>query len=327
MIEADAVPPGLPNSGNVLRRFTRALRLVLVLVVAGFVLATLVRLARGFDAREVTWHWPALCLTALGLVATNLMQAMAWVRLLSRMSHRVLPARPILAGFMAGQLARYVPSGKIALLVVRTAAVAGLGLPHRLVASSIGLEVLSWVTVGMSMGSACLALSSRLAFSSNLAVLSQSWLSFWSLALVAASVFSIAMLLVVDRRRFPKWALRLINAEGEGPLLSLDVLGWQVASWFGPVIQGLLLPIAVGAAFSKAWPLTGVFLLAPIAGFLAVVAPGGLGVREAVLSFALAPELGASRALAVALLARVTFVVSEVIAWMLTKWISRRRPT
>jgi hypothetical protein len=247
------------------------------------------------------------------------MQAMAWVRLLNRMTQRELPVRPILSGFMAGQLARYVPSGKIALLVVRTAAVACLGLPHRLVASSIGIEVLSWLTVGMLMGSACLALAS------NLSLLSQSWLSLGSMALAGATVLGIALLLVVDRRYFPKWVLRVITAEGEGPLLSLDVLGWQAASWRGLVVQGLLLPVAVGAEFAHAWPLTGMFLLAPIAGFLAVVAPGGLGVREAVLSYALSPTLGVTRALAVALLARLTFVVSEIIAWLLTKWLSRAK--
>jgi hypothetical protein len=295
------------------------LRRALLLVVAVFVVAAFVRLARGFDIKELNLRWSVLGLATLGLVGTNLMQAMAWVRLLQRMTQRRLPARPILAGFMAGQLARYVPSGKIALLVVRTAAVACLGLPHRLVASSIGIEVLSWLTVGMLMGSACLALTS------NLSLLSLPWLSLGSMALAGATVFGIALLLVVDRRYFPKWALRVITAEGEGPLLSLDVLGWQAASWCGLIVQGLLLPVAVGAEFARAWPLTGMFLLAPIAGFLAVVAPGGLGVREAVLSYALSPTLGVTRALAVALLARLTFVVSEIIAWLLTKWLSRAK--
>jgi uncharacterized membrane protein YbhN (UPF0104 family) len=69
------------------------------------------------------------------------------------------------------------------------------------------------------------------------------------------------------------------------------------------------------------------FLLAPIAGFLAIVAPAGVGVREAVLCFALAPALGDSKALAVALLARATYVASEIITWMFSKWIARRWPT
>jgi uncharacterized membrane protein YbhN (UPF0104 family) len=100
-------------------------------------------------------------------------------------------------------------------------------------------------------------------------------------------------------------------------------LGWQAVSWSGALLQGILLPLAVGASFAQAWPNVGVFLLAPIAGFLALVAPGGLGVREAVLSFALAPQLGPSKALTVALLARATFVVSEVISWGIARWLAR----
>lgn len=289
----------------------------LLLLVAAFVMATLWRLGRGFQASEIELEWSIIAVVTIWLTLTNLMQAMAWAKLLNRMTHQVLPVPPILSGFMAGQLARYIPSGKVALLLVRTAAIRNLGLSHRLVASSIGIEVLAWLSVGMLFGTlATVTYGSRM---NGLGAL----LSSWSLPLAASTVVAIVVLVSVDRRRFPAWALRIIRAEGSGPLLSFPVLGWQAASWFGPVAQGLLLPLAVGASFSQAWPNVGMFLLAPIAGFLAVVAPGGLGVREAVLSYSLAPELGASKALAVAILARATFVVSEVLSWMLTKWMSR----
>ncbi len=292
-------------------------RRLLLLVVAAFVLVTLRRLGRDFRPADLDLRWSLLLLVTACLVVTNLMQAMAWVRLLNRMAQRELPVPPILLGFMAGQLARYIPSGKVALLVVRTAAIRSLGLSARLVASSIGIEVLSWLTVGMLIGTAALFLTG------NHAAGLGPFLSTWSLPLAIVTVIAIAILVTIDRRRFPTWALRTIRAEGEGPLLTLPVLAWQAGSWLGALLQGLLLPLAVGASFAQAWPNIGMFMLAPIAGFLALVAPGGLGVREAVLSFALMPELGASRALGVALLARATFVVSEVISWGVARWLSR----
>lgn len=294
-------------------------RRLLMGVVVVFVAATLWRLGRGFHLDELELRWPLLLVVTATLAATNLMQAMAWVRLLDRMTHRALPAAPILRGFMAGQLARYIPSGKVALLVVRTAAIGDLGLSRRLVASSIGIEVLSWLTMGMLIGSAALFVTGN-----NAAGLGP-FLSTWSLPLAIATVTAIVILVTIDRRSFPAWSLRAIRAEGEGPLLTLPVLGWQAVSWSGALLQGILLPLAVGASFAQAWPNVGVFLLAPIAGFLALVAPGGLGVREAVLSFALAPQLGASRALTVALLARATFVVSEVVSWGIARWLTRTK--
>lgn len=291
------------------------LRRAVLVLVAVAVAATLWKLGRSYGAHQFELRWWPLVMVTLFLVATNLMQAMAWVRLLNKMSHRKLEVAPILAGFMAGQLARYLPTGKVALLVVRTAAVRSLGLPARLVASSIGIEVLSWLTTGMLIGTGAVYATGRHGL--GLARL----LSAWSLPVAACSVLAIAVLISVDRRRFPAWALRLIHAEGEGPLLSLQVLGWQAASALGPLVQGALLPLAVGATLSDVWPNVGMFLLAPIAGFLAIVAPGGLGVREAVLSLAISAQLGTSRAVAVALLARATFVVSEVLSWVLAKWL------
>ena len=65
-------------------------------------------------------------------------------------------------------------------------------------------------------------------------------------------------------------------------------------------------------------------ILAPIIGFLALVAPGGLGVRETVISYALAPQIGASAALAAAVLARAAALVSELAGWLIAMVWERR---
>jgi uncharacterized membrane protein YbhN (UPF0104 family) len=281
-----------------------------------FVALTLYHLGAKFDASEVSLTlWPLGVLTLI-LVLGNYAQAVAWQRLLERLVHRRLPGRPLYSVYMAGQLARYTP-GKVALLVVRVTGAKRLGLGARLLASSVGIEVLSWMVVGLLLGTATLACSG--AQLNGIGLL----LSRYSLPLALAIVLTILFLLTVDRRRFPAFVLKVIKAEGEGPILSLSVLGWQALSWLGCVAQALLLPIAVGAELGQGLSTVGIFILAPIAGFLAMVAPGGLGVREAVLSFALSPVLGPSRALLVALLARCAYVASEILAWAVARSMDR----
>jgi uncharacterized membrane protein YbhN (UPF0104 family) len=53
--------------------------------------------------------------------------------------------------------------------------------------------------------------------------------------------------------------------------------------------------------------------IATVVGFLTIM-PGGLGVREAVLTTLFEPALGASPALVAALLLRLTWIISEVVA-------------
>ena len=53
---------------------------------------------------------------------------------------------------------------------------------------------------------------------------------------------------------------------------------------------------------------------ATVAGFVVAVAPGGLGVRESVLMYALGPALGTGLAVASALALRLVWVAAEVMA-------------
>jgi hypothetical protein len=96
------------------------------------------------------------------------------------------------------------------------------------------------------------------------------------------------------------------------------MLGMQLLAWSGWWVLGLLVPLAVGSPLDVAVRYAVIFLLAPIIGFLALVAPGGLGVRETVISYALAPQIGASAALAAAVLARAAALASELAGWLIT---------
>jgi hypothetical protein len=77
----------------------------------------------------------------------------------------------------------------------------------------------------------------------------------------------------------------------------------------------------------------GAVALSYVAGFFVLVAPGGLGIREVILQYALTPRfepalgdsLAAAQAAVVALVLRLTWTIAEL-AFILILWRTRRKP-
>ena len=150
-------------------------------------------------------------------------------------------------------------------------------------------------------------------------------------ALACFSAASIAMALVPIARlpigrpvlaALAAVAIIALAASRAGPRLGIS-LQWTTGAVASMAVAHLA--IALGfAAFASAWvhpenprevvTLMAAFLIAGVAGLLAVFAPAGLGVREAVLAALLAPTLGSAAAIAVALGARLWLLVCEVAA-------------
>jgi len=98
---------------------------------------------------------------------------------------------------------------------------------------------------------------------------------------------------------------------------ALAWIGYGVA--FKLLIQGLVPNAEIEVATS-----IGVFAAGYIVGFLALFAPGGLGVREAVYMAMLMPILGGSAALAVSVASRILLTVTEVVAALAGLTLSRK---
>jgi uncharacterized membrane protein YbhN (UPF0104 family) len=275
------------------------------------------RILQRWNGTDVHVQIPPFALSIVVLTIANFFQALGWKFLLERMSGRALPTRALLSVFMLGQLARYTP-GKVGLPMVRIAGTTKLGLSARLVAASVGIEVAGWIGVGALIG--CVSLLCNPTVTSPIPGLSRPWI--WCGLLVTSSGLAAALLL--DRNHFPLWVRRLLRAEGQGPFVSMSVVGMQLLAWSGWWVLGLLIPMSVGSSIEIALSQAAIFIVAPIVGFLALVAPGGLGVRETVISFALAPKIGASAAIAAAVLARASALASEIMGWLLAITWERR---
>jgi hypothetical protein len=156
------------------------------------------------------------------------------------------------------------------------------------------------------------------------------------LACFSATVLALALGLVLRMDSNILLALGVLAAlELAAPFFAtragLDV-GWNLRAlaW---MLTGHAALAAGFAVFTFAWfpgadattlaAAAVVFLMAGIAGLLAVFVPAGLGVREAVLAALLAPRIGAAPAIALALAARVWLIACEVLAWSLVTMLVR----
>lgn len=90
-------------------------------------------------------------------------------------------------------------------------------------------------------------------------------------------------------------------------------LAWMVPAWLSYGLGGYLLAAPLGASGPLLLVLcTGAFALGWLVGLLVVIAPAGVGAREAVLILVFTPALGVAGATTVALLLRVVHTVADV---------------
>ncbi len=293
-------------------RLMLAIRVGVGALAVAFVVWTFASLARRVDLAmlEVSWGWAAV--SVLPLIFGVYVLAYGFALLLARMSQLKIPLRAAMYMQIESQLARYTP-GKVGVPLVRLAAAQQLGVTRRVMASAMGVEALCFLAVGGALGLSALMLTKSHA---PPAVAAQvAWL--WPLV-VAFTVGTLA-LVFVDRRFFPAAVVRLLKLEGNGPLVPATLLATHALYWATWALHGLCVSRAVGASLDVAMAGSGLFILAPIVGFLALVAPAGAGVREALLTAGLAPAIGATGAIAAAILSRMASVIADFGAWLASR--------
>jgi glycosyltransferase 2 family protein len=198
------------------------------------------------------------------------------------------PPRGLLAAFYAGQLGKYVPGGAWQ-YVGRAALAARLGLPLRLGVGSLVLEA------ACSLAAAALVAAFILATSPAGAATA-----------TAIALLGLGAALLAGRLRI---LLRVVA--DVGALRSAFVR--YILAW---VVFGAAFWLTAAGLYSvpvSQFPLyTGVFAAAWGAGFVVVFAPGGLGVREAVIVALLRGRLGESEAIVLAATSRIAFTLVDL---------------
>lgn len=210
------------------------------------------------------------------------------------------------------QLGKYLP-GSVWQYVARAAAYRGLGASDVQVRDALLTESL-WVSgCAGAIGSILTGPLALRLLAASVSPAIAAWLS-----LLTASTILLVLALTLKRRA----ALLRYLTIAVPPLRALVV---QVAVW---VLLGLsfwMLLSACGVSASIVFS-TGLFAIAYAIGFLVPFAPAGLGVRDGILMAGLLPLAGADQALVATVLARILYVVVELVLAGLQELLMLFRP-
>lgn len=303
------------------RPLLSALRVAAQLCAVAFVAWTAWRVSEEWNGLPAGVPAAAIVLAGVASLASNFIQAFAWQSQIEFLSERELPWPAQLRVFLASNLGRYMP-GKVGLLTIRITAASALGLSPVLVTSATLIEVMSWMT---SSGVVAFAILSLMGLPPGAKALLPSSLGAGLAPLLCAGFVLLALALVlIDRARLPR---RLLAASGlgpSGPLVSRGMMLTHLVYWLSWCAHGACLVTAFGADAASAFGASAAFVLGPVIGFLALLAPAGAGVREAVLISLIAPVAGVSSSVAIGVLSRVLSLGGDVIAWLVSLAIERR---
>jgi lysylphosphatidylglycerol synthase-like protein len=297
---------GVPLASTMLGLMrSRAFRFALTLCALGFVGWSGWTLSRRWHESTVTVDVvTASCAFAAMIVSTGLL-GVAWSLLIRAVARTPPPFSRLLSVYATSGLGKYVP-GKLGTPVMRMSGLAPYGCSARLVATSIVIEVVSWAATGAAVAALLLLLGSAAA-------------SIYGPYVYGVGVIAMAatiLLASINTSSYPAAIRRLIDHETRGPILPWQVPLVHLASWALWTAHATLLSRAVGVqSLADATHAAAFFVLAPIAGFLALPMPAGVGVRESFMSLGLAPIVGASNALAAALLSRGASLAADLFLW------------
>ena len=274
----------------------------------------------GTQDLEFSWSWAIAAGAVYGL--GWIPSVWFWRRMLMSCGETV-PVWDAMRAYFCGHLGKYVP-GKATVLVIRSGLLRPCGVPIRLSALTATFETLIMMGVGAALATAL----APLLFSPEWLVKSPTWLQ-WFVARpwLMAGLVTIGCigLLPVLAKLLTTVVYKLTPLEMRGEGRSMHLSAWLLAEAFGVLIIGwVLLAISLGltirAVGGSVSPLdlpvlTGSVSAATVLGFVAIFAPGGLGVREGILIVTLQtlrPDVAESQAIAASVLLRLVWFIVEV---------------
>jgi uncharacterized membrane protein YbhN (UPF0104 family) len=273
-------------------RYLPALRAAFVVAVLAFAWIGLRgrfdEVAAALSATSVLGVLGAVVLVLLGLLATGIL----WRRLMSAVGAD-LPVRDGLSTFFVGQLGKYIP-GSVWSIGAQAQMAGRQSVPARATVAA-GLLFLGYhVATAVVVGSVALILGE----------LESPWPTWLSVLLLAAS--SAGLLPIVVRCAGRRVAGRPVQLGVADTVVTLCLMA---AAW--SAYAAALVLLAPDHPWDDIVALGGAFALAYAVGVVIVLAPAGVGARDALLVLLLTPLLGVADATALALLARVAHTAAD----------------
>jgi uncharacterized membrane protein YbhN (UPF0104 family) len=236
-----------------------------------------------------TINWPAIVGAVAAAAVAVLLAAFVWLHILKRLG--IEPRRRWAGIYMQAQLGKYIP-GSVWQYAGRAALARGENIPLRLATVSLTVELVGSV-VGAGLVTSLVGGVTAVA------------------ATAAAALFAFVAWQLVRKRFDPLRRMKssvAMHATVETTLLYLPI-------W---LLLGLCFWLTARALFHLGfgqWGFyTGAFAVAWLVGLVAVFAPGGLGVREAVLVALLRSRTGTADAVLLAAASRALLTTVDLLA-------------
>ncbi len=226
-----------------------------------------------------------------------------WVQVLAGLDAPV-PLLTAVRVFYPSQLGKYLP-GALWPVLAQMEFGRRRGISRRRILSANVLMLVISLAVGLVIAAACLPTTSAEA-------LRRYWWTFAFLPLLILLLVPRVVPGVVD------WIFAKLGREPLNARLpvsaSLRASGWSLLNWVGLGLHIYLLARPFGASGAQAaLAATGGMALAVCAGILFIPAPAGAGIRDVILILILTPSIGATHALAVALLSRAMLILIDLL--------------
>ena len=329
---------GGPTAGRRWRTWGRhILSLLVVLALVYFLRNTLLGAWEQFHRLQADagirlpfrWGW---CLGAAAIYVVGILPAgWFWHRVLRDLGQKTSLARAMRA-YIIGHLGKYVP-GKLWVVFLRVGLVAGPQVQPSMAAAAVFIETLTMMAVGSFLAAVYLVFA---------------WQGHGELLAAAAGIATVAVFFTLPPVFKPVLRIVARKSGRQDVLQAVERLGFQTLwqGWLGMFLLWICFGISLwmtlralgldGVPFWEPLPrMVATAAMATVSGFVIVLLPGGLGVREFVLVALLAPYLVdslaatelAGRAELTAVLAagllRVIWLSAEVAA-ALVSWFSIR---
>lgn len=271
-------PPARPRRSPAQVWFRRSIGIAITLAIFIWMFRPIVRHWQQLKDRiELTSWWRVMLASLMFSAFLFFFRMTTWRRILIGFGYR-LPIAPATRIWSSSELARYLP-GVIWQVVSRVYLVRPYGVSGSVCSASQILELALFLLANILMAVGCLVWLGTKTFHgiAHTWLLGSMLLIPVLLVLVHPKIFYAITNRVMRRLGKPE-IVRKLRFRALCVLLVWNVLGlaWQsLAIW-------LIVSRPLGLQFTKWWVVAGAYSLAWCAGFLAVWAPGGIGVRELV---------------------------------------------
>lgn len=301
--EGAALAPGRPVPALRSLLANRWLRLGFLALTLAFVALVLRGHWRDLAGYRLSVRVAPLLASYVALFVAWALEVCLWRRLLAALGYP-LPARRSATIWFLSNLTHYVPGNVWQFLGMMELA-ADSRVPRTATLASIVVHQLLSNLAGLSVGAYVIARAGLLP-GAPIA------------ALAAVGVASVALLSPAVLPRALRLVSRITGAEPRTVSLPARL---ALALYLGYCLFWLvcgagfwLLASAVGAAGGSPWLWVGAFAAAYVAGYLSLLTPSGIGVREGVLALLLAAVAPGSAVAVAAIAARVWMTLGELVA-------------